>query len=184
MGYWKMNITCQKSFSASCVKISQCKLSRTSDLTMSNYSSCWLISSLVTVGVESILPSSSNKYFILSSKHRIDNFIDLFFALLLNKKEVSVVSVWEQTYRSLSSQFFSTPEMFCKNCSLINVLNNTFLFFLSIIYPLLLLHLSFLSLLVRLTFMAAYTSYCRGFWFIMLSLLCCAFIEIQPSFSC
>lgn len=79
MGYWKMNITCQKSFSASCVKISQCKLSRTSDLTMSNYSSCWLISSLVTVGVESILPSSSNKYFILSSKYRIDIFIDLFF---------------------------------------------------------------------------------------------------------
>lgn len=177
-----MNITCQKSFSASCVKISQCKLPRTSDLSMSNYSSCWLISSLVTVGIESILPSSSNKYFILSSKHRIDIFICFifffFFALLLHKKEVSVVSVWEQTYRSLSSGCFSSPEMFCKNCSLINVFNDTFLFFLSIIYPLLLSHLSFLSLLVRLTFMAAFTSYCRGFWFIMLSLFRCVFTQI------
>lgn len=135
MGYWKMNITCQKSFSASCVKISQCKLPRTSDLSMSNYSSCWLISSLVTVGIESILPSSSNKYFIFSSKYRIDIFIYvyiIFLALLLNKKEVSFVSVcsvWEQTYWSLSRGFFSTPEMFCKSCSFINVLNDTFLFF-------------------------------------------------------
>lgn len=84
-GYWKINISCQKSSSASCFEIPQCKLPRTSDLSMSNYSGCWLISSLVTVGIESVLPSSYNKYIILYPCTEQDISIE-FYCIVIKKR--------------------------------------------------------------------------------------------------